>query len=170
MKRRETIRFLTALITITIVSSVGVGIASADNTKSTNPRVETARKLNRGLAGSPMAGLGWILEREGHRQKVSPYLMAAAAATESSLGSAPCRSNPKNVWGLASCGNSWHVPYFRTWDEAIAFYARFLRSRWPGATSAYSYRGYAACDSCWGSKTAYHMQRLFGVGPSAAYP
>ena len=170
MKRKETIRLLTALITITFVLTIGaVSTGNAAPSKRSNPRVETARKLNRGLAGSPMANLGWILEREAHRTHVSPYLMAAAAATESSLGRAGCSGNTKNVWGLASCGGGWHVPYFNSWDEAIHFYADFLRSHWPTATSTYL-SGYAACNQCWADKTAWWMSRLFGVGPAFRYP
>ena len=136
---------------------------------SAGDRSQVAQKLNRGLAGTPMHGLGWILEAEGHRHGISPYFMAAVAATESSLGRASCRNNRKNVWGLASCTNMWHVPYFETWREAIRFYARFLASRWPSARSPYEYYGYAACDRCWGSKTAYWMGRLFGVAPETRY-
>lgn len=132
-------------------------------------RSDTAKRLNRGLAGSPMRGLGWILEAEGYRYGVSPYFMAAAAATESSLGRAGCSNNPRNVWGLASCTNSWPVPYFGTWREAIRFYARFLHDRWPNATSPFHYYGYAECSDCWGRKTAYWMGRLFGVGTYTRY-
>lgn len=125
-------------------------------------------RLNRGLAGTPMAGLGAVLEAEGRRYGVSPYFMAAAAGTESSFGAAACSNNRKNVWGLAACDGRWHVPYFETWSEAIGFYARFLSSRWQGHSTPYSFSGYAACDVCWGRKTSSHMGR-FGVGNSTRY-
>jgi hypothetical protein len=126
------------------------------------------RRLDRGLAGTPMAGLGAILEAEGRRHGISPFFMAAAAGTESSFGAAPCSNNHRNVWGLAACDGRWHVPYFDSWAEAIGFYARFLASGWQGHSTPYSFVGYAACDACWGRKTSAHMGR-FGVGNSTRY-
>jgi hypothetical protein len=124
---------------------------------------EHVRRLERGLAGSPMSGTGEILVEIGKRYGISPYFMAGIAATESSLGHAACSNNRYNVWGLASCVNSWPVPYFNSWYEAITFFADFLRDRWPTATTSYDYHGYAACSTCWGAKTASHMRNLFGV-------
>jgi len=117
-----------------------------------------------------MAGTGAILERWGRRFHVSPYFMAAAAATESSLGEAACGYHGHNAWGLANCDGSWDVPAFRTWDSAIAFYARFLSSRWPGHSTPYSFTGYAACDSCWGNTVSRWMHSLFGVPALTRYP
>lgn len=128
------------------------------------------RRLERGLRGSPMQGTGALLLRHGTRWHVSPYFMAAVAATESSLGAAACSNNRRNVWGLASCVNSWPVPYFDTWDEAIGYYAHFLASRWPGHSTPYSFRGYAACSECWAAKTSEWMRSLFGVEPRTVWP
>jgi len=117
-----------------------------------------------------MAGTGLILERHGRRHGVSPYFIVAVAATESSIGHAACSNNRFNVWGLSSCGSGWYVPSFRSWDEAIAFYADFLARRWPGHSTPYSFRGYAACDACWGRKVSEWMGRLFGVPAETRYP
>ena len=133
-------------------------------------RGQVISRLNRGLAGTPMSATGIILERWGRRYHVSPYFMAAVAATESSLGRAACSNNRFNVWGLSSCGSGWYVPPFRSWDEAIAFYAHFLSSRWPGHSTPYSFQGYAACSPCWGAKTSYWMRSLFGVPAVTRYP
>lgn len=127
------------------------------------------RRLNRGLANTPMRGLGQVLEQEARATGISPYFIAAAAGTESSFGAAPCSSNPRNVWGLSSCGSGWHVPYFHTWRQAIRFYARFLAARWPHATSPYHFYGYAACDACWGRKTSMWMRSRFGVDAHTRY-
>ena len=139
-----------------------------------SPEHHTSRhvvnQLERGLRGTPMAGTARLLEAQGRRHRVSPFFMAAVAATESSLGRVPCSNNRKNVWGLASCVNSWPVPYFETWKEAIAFYARFLSSRWPGHSTPYSFRGYAACSDCWARKVSYWMRSLFGVPAETRYP
>lgn len=117
-----------------------------------------------------MAGTGADLERAGRQYHVSPYFMAAAAATESSLGAAACGYGGYNAWGLANCDGSWGVPTFHSWGEAYAFYARFLASRWPGHASPYSFRGYAACDECWGRKVSEWMHTLFGVPAVTRYP
>lgn len=127
-------------------------------------------RLDRGLAGTPMAGTGAILERWGRHYGVSPFFIVAVAATESSRGEAACANNRFNVWGLSSCGSGWYVPAFRSWDEAIAFYARFLSSRWSGHATPYSFTGYAACDACWGRKVSEWMGRLFNVPAVTRYP
>jgi hypothetical protein len=115
-----------------------------------------------------MSGTGASLERWGRRYHVSPYFMAAAAATESSLGDAAC--NTYNAWGLGNCGSAWSVPRFTSWDEAIAYYARFLAHGWPGHSTPYSFTGYAACDSCWGNTVSRWMRSLFGVAAVTRYP
>lgn len=127
------------------------------------------RRLRAGLSGSPMADSEAALERAGRRWGVSPYFIAAIAATESSLGAAACSGNPRNAFGLASCGGSWSVPYFPTWSSAYEFMAKFLTSRWPHARTTYDYKGYAANSQAWGAKTELHMRRLFGAGPSVRY-
>ncbi len=127
------------------------------------------RTLNRGLAGTPMAGTGKELEAAGRRHHVHPAFIAAIAGTESSFGEAGCGGNPRNAFGLSSCGSGWRVPYFETWAEAYEFMARFLAGRWPHATSTYDYGGYAACSSCWGRKTAGWMSSRFGVGHATRY-
>lgn len=137
--------------------------------KHRNPRVETARTLNRGLAGTPMRGLGWKLEQAGWRWHIHPALIAAIAGTESSFGAASCRGNPFNAYGLSSCTSGWRVPYFKTWAQSFQFMGRFLTERWPRARTPYDYHGYAACSSCWGAKTSYYMRRL-GFAPSVRYP
>lgn len=126
--------------------------------------------LERGLRGTPMAGTSKTLEKWGRRFGVSPYFMVAVAATESSIGHAACSNNRYNVWGLASCNSSWYVPPFRSWDEAIRFYANFLAKRWPGHSTPYSFAGYAACDACWGRKVSEWMGHLFGVPAVTRYP
>jgi hypothetical protein len=131
---------------------------------------QVVTRLERGLVGSPMAGTGVILEREGRKHGVSPYFMAATAATESSLGHAACSNNRFNAWGLANCTGIWYVPSFRSWDEAIAFYAKFLSSRWPSHSTPYSFSGYAACDDCWARKVSSWMGTLFGVPARTRYP
>jgi len=145
--------------------------ATADNGKS--KRISPARErvvkaLDATLAGTPMQHTGRALEAAGWKQGVHPAFIAAIAGTESSYGRIACRNARYNAFGLASCGSSWRVPYFPTWSSAYTFMAKFLTSRWPRATSPYDYFGYAACSSCWGRATAWHMER-FGLGTSVRY-
>ena len=146
---------------------LGIAKATQLHLDRTDPII---MRLNRGLAGTPMAGLGKTLRDIGRQHNISPFFMAAAAGTESSFGHAACSGNTRNVWGLAACDGRWHVPYFNSWEEAISFYARFLASRWPSATSPYHFYGYAACDACWGRKTASWMTSRFGVSSYTKYP
>ena len=132
-------------------------------------RDDVLRRLRRGLANTPMQGTEAALEAAGRRHGISPVFMAAVAGTESSYGAAACANNRMNVWGLSSCGSGWYVPTWNSWADAFDFYARFLTSRWPGATTPYSFRGYAACSDCWGRSVSGHMAR-FGVSNSVVYP
>lgn len=129
----------------------------------------TIRSLQHGLAGTPMEGTAGPLEAAGRRWGISPYFIAAIAGTESSFGAQSCSGNPYNAFGLSSCTTGWAVPRFRSWAQAYAFMARFLSSRWPGATTPWSFTGYAACTDCWASKVAMHMRLRFGVGPQVRY-
>lgn len=134
-----------------------------------NPRYQVAAQLNQQLGGTPMAGTGFQLEAAGWRYRIHPAFIAAIAGVEGSYGRAACRGNPHNTFGLASCGSSWHVPYFPKWADAYDFMGRFLSTRWPRARTPYDFRGYAACSSCWGRAVAWHMAR-FGLGTDVRYP
>lgn len=133
------------------------------------------RTLNRGLAGTPMAGTGRELERAGRRHHIHPAFIAAIAGTESSFGAAACHDNhgnrTYNAFGLASCGSGWHVPYFSSWEQAYEFMSRYLAGLWPRARTTYDYvhPGYAACTDCWGRKTATYMRDRFGLGNTVHY-
>lgn len=141
--------------------------------KRVNPRVETARTLNRGLAGTPMARTGWKLEAAAYRYRVSPYFIAAIAGVESSYGAAHCSQSRYWVFGLGSCGRSWTPPVFRTWGHTYMYFAKFLRDRWlsRGITSATAI-GYTFCPPCgarWGAKIAEHLAAR-GWPPGVIYP
>jgi hypothetical protein len=154
---------ITALISLTTAFAATAG-------KISPKRENVVRTLNRGLYDTPMANTGRELEAAGWKHHVHPAFIAAIAGTESSFGAAACRGAPYNAFGLASCGSSWHVPWFPTWASAYTFMARFLTSRWPHARTAYDYYGYAACSSCWGAKTASWMRSRFGYSSSVVYP
>lgn len=127
--------------------------------------------LRAGLAGTPMYASVVELEKQAHKYGISPYFIAAAAGTESAFGRLACRGNPRNIWGLGSCDRAWRVPYFQTWRQAYRYYARFITSRWPRARTAYDLHGYCECGAAtWGSRTAWHMRRLFNVGPGIRWP
>ncbi len=131
-----------------------------------------AQRVNRGLRGTPLARLGFVFEAAGWRHRLSPFFLAGASATESSLGTAACQANPKNIWGLGSCDRAWRVPYFETWPKAIGYFARFVRLHWPRARTAYELYGYCGCGArSWGSRTSGSMAQLFGdQSGSLGYP
>lgn len=124
--------------------------------------------LNRGLAGTPMAGTGAELERAGREFGIHPAFIAAIAGTESSFGEAMCGNY--NAYGLANCSGIWSVPAFRSWGDSYRFMGEYLSSRWPSATTTYDYHRYAACSACWGRKNAMFMRTRFGVGHRTRYP
>jgi Mannosyl-glycoprotein endo-beta-N-acetylglucosaminidase len=131
---------------------------------------QIVQRLERAMSGSPMAGSGAELVRIARSYHVSPYFIIAVAATESSIGRAACGYAGRNVWGLGNCGSAWSVPSFATWADAYDYYARFLNRQWPGHSSPYSFRGYAACDDCWARKVSSWMSSLFGVEARTTYP
>lgn len=134
-------------------------------------RSMVAQTLNQGLAGTPLAGQGYLIERAGWRYRVNPSFLAAITGAESSFGAATCYSNPRNAAGLASCQTGTWVPYFRTWGHFWMFLAKFIADRWPGVSSPWTI-GYTYCPPCgsrWGDKVAYYQKRL-GFAASARYP
>jgi hypothetical protein len=131
---------------------------------------QVVHRLDRVLAPTPLAGTGRDLEEIGRHHHVSPYFIVAVAATESSIGRVACSSNHKNIWGLSSCGSGWYVPQFASWREAYTFFARFVNRQWPGHSTPYSFRGYAACSDCWARKVSSWMRSLFGVAAVTRYP
>lgn len=159
-------------MTATLVAATAAALpgahAAADSKPKHSPRYTVAATLNANLGGTPMAGTGFALEAAGWRWHVHPAFIAAIAGTESSYGRLGCHGNPRNAFGLASCGSSWRVPYFATWRQAYEFMGRFLSERWPRARTPFDFHGYAACSSCWGRATAWHMSR-FGLGTDVRY-
>lgn len=168
-------------MTTTIVIGLLLGLCLLVRESSAAGRINTKRErvvrtLNQGIADSyrifrthsPMEGTGRELEAAGHKWRVSPFFIAAISATESSLGRAACRDR-FNSFGLASCGYRSDVPRFRSWAHVYDYMGRYLSSRWPSARSTYDYYRYAKCSPCWGRKTAWWMNRLFGAGSSVRY-
>lgn len=137
----------------TLVCAIGASSASAS--------VSDEARLNAYLSGTPMQGTGKILVNQGQLWNVSPYFIVAVAAKESSHGHKACYRNPKNVWGLGACGRAWSPPYFRSWTQAINYFVRFIRSRWPNATSPWSFSGYCdGCEASWAEDVSWYMGRL----------
>lgn len=124
-------------------------------------RGDYIKKLDRYLANTPMRGLGRTLDHQGHLHNVSPFFIAAVAGKESSFGSRSCSNNPRNIWGLGACGRAWHPPYFRTWTEAINYFVRFVKTRWPSATTPYHYGGYCSgCEHSWARGVSFYMSAM----------
>lgn len=153
-----------------------VGAKAADRKKPRphhSHRFLVAQRVQHGLAHTPLRGLGFVFEAEGHRRNLSPFFLVGASGTESSLGAASCSGNPHNYWGLGSCDRAWKVPHFRSAREAIRYYADFIKHYWPHAQTVYELYGY--CPPCgargWGEKTYAWMRHLFGpVSKRLEYP
>ena len=127
-------------------------------------REQVAGKLNRGLAHTPLRGLGLVLERVGWKYGVHPAFIAAAAGTESSYGAVPCCGSHYNIWG-------WYgMPSVASWQQAFTAYARFIRQHWPSAHTPWDFYGYCGCGTiAWGNATSRFMARL-GFAPKVRYP
>lgn len=156
--RRMTLTLITAVLIL-----LAVNCAEAD----AGTRHDTARRLNANLAGTPLAGKGWLLEAEGYQGGIHPAFIAAVAGLESAWGRLPCSRNRFNYWGLGSCDRAWQVPHFTTLRQAVRYFARFVRQRWPNARTPYDLHGYCEC-SHWGSRVAWNMDRL-GFPPVVRY-
>lgn len=156
------------MTTITLALALAAPAADA----APGPHARLAQQLNRGLAATPMRGLGYILEAEGRRYGVHPGFVAAVAAVETSYGAAMCL--PFNAWGISSCGRAWRAPTFRSWRDGIRYASRFLAERWlrRGVSSPWAI-GRTYCPPCgdrWGDRVAWFMRRLGFPAPSARYP
>lgn len=161
---------LTALLALLIFW--GLYSDSRAATSHRNPRVTVAQTLNRGLARTPMRGLGFMLEREAHAAGVNPYLIAAIAGKESSFGAAMCR--PFNAWGLGSCDRMWRPPTFRSWRHAIRYMAgRYLRPRYllQGARTVEGMaRSYCPGCGTWARDVRGFLARFGAERTGVAYP
>lgn len=147
---------------LTILISAVVGLSVVGEAEA--HRGDNIKRLDRYLAGTPMAGLGSVLDHQGHLHNISPYFVAAVAGKESSFGAATCSNNPRNVWGLGACGRAWNPPYFRSWTQAINYFVRFVKSRWPSASNPYHFGGYCSgCESSWAAGVSGFM---FDMGAS----
>jgi hypothetical protein len=157
-------------ITITMITIHHAKAATPDRLPQRTHRDAILSNLRAGLAGTPMHTSVVALEAAARTWGISPYFIAAAAGTESAFGRLACRNNRLNLWGLGACDRYWHVPHFTTWQQAYGYYARFIRTRWPRARTAYDLHGYCQCGAAeWGRRTAWHMRRLFDVGPNIRY-
>lgn len=97
---------------------------------------------------SPLNGYGRQFASAGYKYGVSPYLIAALTAAESTFATdgSLCRTH-RNAWGMkgpnktglyAEDGWMW----WPDWGAAVDGAAYFVSVYWPGAQTAYSLRGY----------------------------
>lgn len=135
-------------------------------------RYQVAQALARGLRGTPVARQAWVLEDVAYHDGISPFFIAGAAGTESSVWRAPCPGDRFNGWGVASCGAAWADPGFTSYRQAFDWYARYIRRQWPSARTPYDLHNYCGCgDIAWGNKTVAWIRQLFGNVPTGlAYP
>lgn len=121
-----------------------------------------------GLKGTPLARYAFVLEAEGKKQNVNPFMIAAIAGVESSFGAAACGGN---AWGIGSCSGSYH---FESFASGIRFATAMLRKEYlaKGLTDIWSI-GRVYCPPCgnrWGQHVDWFMRHTFGVPPTVLYP
>lgn len=167
---------LTLSIALTLLTTAHTAAAATAARPHSNPRVDTAQRLNRGLAGTPLHGQGYLIERAGWTHGIHPALLAAITGAESTYGQHGCHGNPRNIAGLNSCRTGWWVdmngdgradvvPTFRTWGHFWSFFATFVRIRFGRASSPYELTGYCRsphggpCPT-WAPKIAGYMSDL----------
>ncbi len=100
--------------------------------------------------GSPLAGYGVCFVLAGRRYGVSPYLLVALTAAESTFATdgSLCRTH-HNAWGMTGPNKTGLVAedgwmWWESWPAAIDGAAYFVSAYWPGARTAYDLRGYCA--------------------------
>jgi hypothetical protein len=126
-----------------------------------------AKRVQDGISGTPLQGLGFMIEAEAFRSGLNPFFLVGAAGTESGDGNNPvahpCGPHRHNVWGLGACNRYWNPPAFPTWKAAFHYYVGFIKSHWPRARTVYDLTGYCECGtSAWGNSTSAWMGKLFG--------
>lgn len=147
-----------------VLSTIAVTLALLFTAAARATRANVAR-LNRGLAGTPLAGYGNAFDTAGRRWNVSPFFVASIAGVESSFGAAACGGN---AWGIGSCAMS-----FGSFADGIVFTTRLLRKSYinAGLRDVWSI-GRIYCPPCgdrWGDKVGWLMTRRFGVSTSVLY-
>lgn len=120
-------------------------------------RSDIAKRLNAGLAGTPLSGYGYEFEAAGRRYNVNPFLVASISGTESSFGAAACGGN---AWGINSCATT-----FSSFSEGLWYTTRLLRRFYIslGFDDIYKIGArYAACGVCWANHTLQFWRGTFG--------
>jgi hypothetical protein len=160
---------LLAITTAAVALLAAAGAAQAEVTASTkgghSHRFTVVKKLKQGLRGTPLARHAFRFEAEGWRWNINPFLVASIAGVESSFGAAACGAN---AWGIANCARS-----FSTFHEGIGYATKLLRTFYLdlGYVTLDSVGArYAACGSCWASKTGWFMRNRFGSSLRLTYP
>lgn len=153
-----------ALIALTAALATSTIAQAQDSPWRAKQRAHVAAKLDRGLAGTPLRGLGRLLEDVGYRYHLHPAFIAAAAGTESSYGAVPCCGQKYNLWGY------YGMRMVSSWREAFTVYAQFIKSHWPRARTPWDLPGYCGCGTtAWGNATSRFMARL-GFKATLRYP
>lgn len=132
-----------------------------------DPHRATIAQINAGLAGTPLAGYGQVIDRAAARWNVSPFLIASIAGVESSFGAAACGGN---AWGISSCrGVS-----LTSFTAGAWYVAQLLRTGYigRGLMDVWSIgRVYCPpCGSSWGTNVAFFLRSRFHVGLAVTYP
>lgn len=126
---------------------------------------EVGQRIDRGLVGTPMRGLGPVVERHARRVNVNPALVAAIAGPESTFGRYNRGSFNAFGWGPGID--------FASWSDAFSTVSRGLRrmylDRWHARNVFDIGRYYCPGCSSWPYRVVGAMGR-FHLGTGIHYP
>jgi hypothetical protein len=109
------------------VKQLEARLATLDS-KTQALRLKVTQKINKGLAGTPLRGLGRYFEHSGWRWNVNPALVAAISGVESSF----CANKPTgtfNCWGYHCHSGKCQVKG-KSYAQVIELVTRRLRQRY----------------------------------------
>lgn len=124
-------------------------------------REAIVKRLQAGLAGTPLYPYAARFEQAGRQWNVNPFFMAAISGTESGFGVA--NSAAGNAWGIGPGINLYNF------GNGIDYLARLLAEDYNLSSTVTVGTRYAACGTCWGARTSWFMQARFGADPSFLY-
>lgn len=120
-----------------------------------------AERLDRYLAGSPLAGQGENFAKAAWKYNIDPRWSAAISNTESSKGAYCIRPHNAWGWGAADEDPAGLALHWDSWEDAIDAHAKGLSEGYGYTISMYGARAY--CPNTWQSwynKTLNQMSQI----------
>ena len=107
---------------------------------------ESIKRIDSYLEGSPLAGYGMWMVKEGDRTGVEPRLCAAVATAESGLANYVPAARAYNAWGMLASGEGSGLIQYGSWREGITAWFDNVNRHWGrDITSAWQLRNPDYC-------------------------